>query len=57
MKTIKVAIEEALKKWGREVLREVITVGVKLRPQETVDHFRSQGMESHAQCAHLIYLE
>jgi hypothetical protein len=57
MKRISDAINEAVEKFGREVLIDVIRVGVEKNIDQTVDHFFQRGMTSHEACARLIYLE
>jgi hypothetical protein len=57
MKTIQQSVDEAFSKWGKEVVKEVIEVGVVLKAKDCILYFQERSMREHAECASLLYIE
>lgn len=55
MKTIHQSVNEAFSKYGRELVREVIEVGVVLKTEDCILYFQNHSMNEHAECASLLY--
>lgn len=55
MKSIHQTVNEAFSKYGKEVAREVIEIGVTMMAEDTVLYFQNRAMKEHAECASLMY--
>jgi hypothetical protein len=55
MKTIHDSVNEAFAKFGKELVKEVIEIGVVLKTEDCILYFQNHSMEKHVECASLLY--
>ena len=55
MKSIHESVNEAFSKYGKEVVKEVIQIGIALKPEDCVLYFQNHSMKEHVECASLLY--